>query len=263
MATAALARRFSSAVSISTNWRRRATSALRAWVAASARGRTAGRTASAKWASTWASMASVLANLPVALAKSRTWRGLTATTGSPALPRTPRTGNSNPPVASSTINVGRKARSWTSSSAMPAVWLSTCHCSPAGRTATSRLARATSMPMKISAAISPPDSQIACTRPTLRDAGSQCGPGNCSGSRQGRLGRPSFPAVSSGPKERRSVPVLSVTSSAHPGDVTKIQGVRSEARAQQRLAAGGAAPPTRINVIPSTFGSLTRARLLY
>ena len=69
-------------------------------------GRTAGRTASAKWASTWASMASVLASLPIALAKSRTWRGLTATTGSPALPSAANTASSKPPVASSTINVG-------------------------------------------------------------------------------------------------------------------------------------------------------------
>jgi hypothetical protein len=43
----------------------------------------AGRTASAKCAKTRASIASVLASLPVALPKSRTWRGLTACTGSP------------------------------------------------------------------------------------------------------------------------------------------------------------------------------------
>jgi hypothetical protein len=48
----AVFRRFSSAVSISTNCRRRVTRALSAWVAASGSGRTAGRTASAKWACT-------------------------------------------------------------------------------------------------------------------------------------------------------------------------------------------------------------------
>src|SRR5579859_7510076 len=52
MALGAVFRRFSSAVSISTNCRRRATRALSSRVAASGSGRTAGRTASAKWAST-------------------------------------------------------------------------------------------------------------------------------------------------------------------------------------------------------------------
>src|SRR5574337_1257622 len=40
--------------------------------------------ARAKWASTLASMRSVLASRPVALAKSRTCRGLTTATGKPA-----------------------------------------------------------------------------------------------------------------------------------------------------------------------------------
>ena len=44
-------------------------------------GRGVGCTAWAKWASTWASSLSVLANLPVALAKSRTCRGLTTASG--------------------------------------------------------------------------------------------------------------------------------------------------------------------------------------
>ncbi len=48
---------------------------------------TGGRTASAKWARTPASRVSVLASVPVALAKSLTWRGLTTTTGSAAAAR--------------------------------------------------------------------------------------------------------------------------------------------------------------------------------
>jgi hypothetical protein len=47
--------------------------------------RGSGRTRSAKSARIWASIASVLASWPVALAKSRTWRGLATTTGNPAV----------------------------------------------------------------------------------------------------------------------------------------------------------------------------------
>ena len=50
--------------------------------------------ASAKWASTAASRESVLASVPVALAKSRTWRGLTTTTGSAAAARAATNGTS-------------------------------------------------------------------------------------------------------------------------------------------------------------------------
>ena len=64
---------------------------------ASLRGRTEGRTASAKWARTAASKASVLASVPVALAKSRTWRGLTTTTGSAAAAKAATSGSSSPP----------------------------------------------------------------------------------------------------------------------------------------------------------------------
>src|SRR2546427_13309979 len=94
--------------------------------------------------------------------------------------------------------------------------------------------------------MSPPHSQIACTRPTLRDAGSQCGPGNCSGSRQDQTGTTKLPDGLERTKGATACPSPFTSSSAHPGDVTKIQGERSEARAQQRLAAGGAAPPTLI-----------------
>lgn len=102
----ALSSRFFSAVHISMSWRRRVRSALSACVYASGSGRKAGRTASANCASTAASRVSVLASLPVALAKSRTWRGLTTTTGSPAAASSPVRGSSSPPVASSTIRVG-------------------------------------------------------------------------------------------------------------------------------------------------------------
>ena len=44
-----------------------------------------------------------MASRPVALAKSRTWRGVTTATGSPAAPRVLATRRSRPPVASSTI----------------------------------------------------------------------------------------------------------------------------------------------------------------
>ena len=105
-AAAAVARRFGSAVRISTSCRRRATRAARARASASGRGRASGRTASAKWASTAASRRSVLASRPVALAKSRTWRGLTTATGRPAAARAATTGASKPPVASRTTRSG-------------------------------------------------------------------------------------------------------------------------------------------------------------
>ena len=81
-ALVAAPRRFFSETSIVITCCLRAVRELSSWVSASRRGRTGGWIASAKWASTAASRASVLANFPVALAKSRTWRGLTTTTGS-------------------------------------------------------------------------------------------------------------------------------------------------------------------------------------
>ena len=96
----ALVRRFFSAVSISTNWRRRVTNASSAWACSLANGRAAGRTISPKRASISASSRSVLASLPVARAKSRTCLGLTMATASPAVTRALATGISRPPVAS-------------------------------------------------------------------------------------------------------------------------------------------------------------------
>ena len=69
-------RRFLSATGMVVTWLRRVVSELSSWVSASRSGRSGGRTASAKWARAWASRASVLASLPVALAKSRTWAGI-------------------------------------------------------------------------------------------------------------------------------------------------------------------------------------------
>ena len=86
--------------------RRRVSRALQACAWASGSGRGVGRTASATWARPWASRGSVLANRPVALAKSRAWRGFTTTTGRAASARAPATGTSSPPVASSTISAG-------------------------------------------------------------------------------------------------------------------------------------------------------------
>ena len=78
---AARARRLRSAVIISTSSRRRVTSALNARSCSVGKARTSGRMRSANSASIRASRASVLANCPVARAKSRTWRGFTTTTG--------------------------------------------------------------------------------------------------------------------------------------------------------------------------------------
>jgi hypothetical protein len=76
--------RFFSAVNLPTTWRRRSTKAASDWLASVGKGRGSGWMASAKCASTAASSASVFASCPVALAKSRTWRGLTTARGKPA-----------------------------------------------------------------------------------------------------------------------------------------------------------------------------------
>src|SRR6266849_3859536 len=97
--------------------------------------------------------------------------------------------------------------------------------------------------------MSPPHSQIACTRPTLRDAGSQVRPRQLFGLTAG----PDWDdQASRRPRADQRSTGLSQSFSPRPqlilGTSTKIQGVRSEARAEQRLAAGGAAPPTRTSV---------------
>ena len=68
---------------------------------------------------TAASRASVLASVPVALAKSRTWRGLTTTTGSAAAARAATNGSSRPPEASSSTRAGSRSSIWETSSPTP------------------------------------------------------------------------------------------------------------------------------------------------
>ena len=94
---------FFSATGMVTTWLRRVVREWSSRVPESGKGRTGGRTggrtASAKWARTRASSASVLASLPVALAKSRTCRGLTTATGRDAAANAAARGISRPPVA--------------------------------------------------------------------------------------------------------------------------------------------------------------------
>ena len=113
--------RFFSETCMVITWCLRAVSELRTWVSASLRGRTSGRTTSAKWANTLASKASVLASVPVALAKSLTWRGLTTTTGSAAAARAATRGISKPPVASNKTRAGSRSTIWGISPSIP-VW---------------------------------------------------------------------------------------------------------------------------------------------
>src|ERR1700677_806664 len=84
---------------ISMIWRRRPTISARWFLSGSGRGRTSGRMRSAKRAITSASSVSVLAKRPMALAKSRIWRGLTTQSGSPMPARAAATVASKPPVA--------------------------------------------------------------------------------------------------------------------------------------------------------------------
>ncbi len=104
-----------------------------------------------------ASMASVLANFPVALPKSRAWRGLTVCTGRLASASGPAAATCSRAVASSTISVGRSARSRMNRPVIPASSLATRHSSPVGRTATSKTSVATSIPIKVSLPGTPQD----------------------------------------------------------------------------------------------------------
>ena len=128
-------------------WRRpRRTRRSRVWASGSGRG--VGRITSAQCASARASNASVLANCPVARAKSRACRGLTTTTGRPAVANAAVAARSRPPVASSTIRVGGSACNRSTSVTTPPASLGTAHRSPEGRTAISHCAFATSIPTK-------------------------------------------------------------------------------------------------------------------
>ena len=146
--------RFFSAVIISTTWRRRTTSASSSCVCSSRSGRTSGRMRSANRASTAASIASVLASCPVALAKSLTWRGFTATTGRAAPASAATALRSSPPVASRTISLGEVSLSFPTNRCTPSVEFGTDHASPVGETATSSTAFETSIPTKRSTVFS-------------------------------------------------------------------------------------------------------------
>ena len=156
----ALLRRFFSAVNISTNWRRRVTSASSAWACSVGNGRAAGRTASPKRASTSASRRSVLASRPVARAKSRTCLGLTIATAIPVAASALATGVSKPPVAS---RMTRSAgASCLSNCWIPTSSLATEKATPADPMNTSSATLATSIPTNrfTSSILHPP--QRAC-----------------------------------------------------------------------------------------------------
>ena len=183
----------------STSWRRSRTRARRCWTAFEGWGRTGGRTSAAKRASTPASSRSVLARVPWARAKSRVWRGLTTTTGSPG--RAATTARSYPPVASSTMRLGCRAWTRACNRRRPAGERGTVQVSSVGHTATSNWAFATSIPstMSTGAAIRYPPQALAA-RPTLRIRARHDGPGNCSGSGPAAgPGRPRSPTVSLDP----------------------------------------------------------------
>src|SRR5262249_28160464 len=90
----------------------------------------------------------VLANWPVAPAKSRTGRGLITATGRSPPARAAATMTSYPPVASRTTTAGFSGTTRASSVANPASSWLTRKDSPRGRTDTSRWAFETSMPTK-------------------------------------------------------------------------------------------------------------------
>ena len=143
---------------------------------------------------------SVLARVPWARAKSRVWRGLTTTTGSPG--RAATTARSYPPVASSTMRLGCRAWTRACKRRRPGWERGTRQVSPVGYTATSKSALATSIPRYTSAgaAIGYPPQALAA-RPTLRIRARHDGPGNCSGSGSAPgPGRPCSPTVSHDPE---------------------------------------------------------------
>ena len=142
----ALRRRFFSAVIMMTNCRRRAISPSSALWASSGRDLTSGRILSANLARTWASIRSVLARIPWALAKSRTWRGLITAAGNFASCSFTAKALSNPPLASMTIRLGLSLRSSWHSCSFPASSCTSCQVLPVGWTPMSRWSFETSIP---------------------------------------------------------------------------------------------------------------------
>src|SRR5512135_2907431 len=171
---------------ISSSCWRRDSRASSARTSAGGNGRAAGRTASAKWARTSASMRSVLASRPVALAKSRAWRGLIAAVGMPAIWRAASRGNSSPPVASTTTSDGARGLSRASRAAMPAgslTWRSTWQ---TGLVAVSRWALEISMPTKIGVVLM--GVRSGCDPGASRPCYAAWWPGDCSGWGRERIG---------------------------------------------------------------------------
>ena len=143
---AAIDRRFFSIVSMSTIWRRRLRSSSSSLASGVGRGRGSGRMASANRAKTRASIWSVLASTPVALAKSRTCRGLTTATGY-SLSRQRRRHQAtrtrrSPPARRAPALPSQRADQL----ADPASSLATCTTSPSLPKATSSVAFETSIP---------------------------------------------------------------------------------------------------------------------
>ena len=168
-------RRFFSAASISTIWRRLTRAACSSMVCSSGITRGSGRVASPKWANTEASILSVLARRPSHLAKSRTWRGLKTATGSLTTGIDTATAVSYPPVASNTIEAGVKDSIFATRRAIPSLVFLTCHCSPDGRIAISKNALLTSIPTYTddpSLSVMPTPNKIRLV-PTLPDTDSR------------------------------------------------------------------------------------------
>lgn len=115
-------------------------------VCSSAKERGSGLTASAKRASTAASIRSVLASLPVALAKSLTCLRLTIATGTPARARAAAAGCSSPPVASTTASATFSLRRRRTTQRMPRSSLVASTYPPLGRGTKSKRSLDISMP---------------------------------------------------------------------------------------------------------------------
>src|SRR5262249_45230745 len=133
--------------------------------------------------------------------------GWGAGAGCPAAPGGPAPGGGGapaaswPPVAWRRTRVGPSACTRATRAAWPAASLGTCHCSPLGRTATSRWAFATSMPIHTGGASLMPLASLLSSpvlpQPCRIRAPS---PGNCSGSDGDNRGDLRSPAISADPR---------------------------------------------------------------
>ena len=104
-----------------------------------------------------------MARCPLAVAKARTFAGLTTATGSPAASSAAVTAVSSPPVGSTTISCGAWVASVSTNAAIPAASLVTRHGRSSPAVATSNHPLATSIPIQplIWSIIMPP-----CRSPT-------------------------------------------------------------------------------------------------